>query len=112
MSSSISAQATRQGPPRLHQRAVNTQKRFSGVKASIKPHYDAHSRKVGHRRLVVLFGHGAAELTRFGLQVDRFLLLFLVQQDLGTQWQRELNYERVENARKIQKRKAEVYLHP
>lgn len=45
------------------------------------------------------------------MQVDRFLLLFLVQQDLGVQWQREMNYDRVDNARSIQKKKAQVSSH-
>lgn len=40
--------------------------------------------------------------------IDRYLMLFLVQQDLGVQLQRAMNTERYDLVQQVQKRKAEV----
>ena len=40
--------------------------------------------------------------------IDRYLMLFLVQQDLGVQLQRAMNAERYDLVQEVQKRKSEV----
>lgn len=106
------AQAARQGIPRLNLRSQKRHVRFSGAKAAVKPQFAAHSRMVGRPSYSWRCrGCFDTRLTWCTLQVDRFLLLFLVQQDLGEQWQRAMNYEQVDVARQIQKRKGEVSSH-
>jgi hypothetical protein len=63
------------------------------------------------RRNVRALCQGSKSFFRgYSHMVDRFLLLFLVQQDLGVQLQRAINYEQSMVAKEIQKRKAEVNL--
>lgn len=50
----------------------------------------------------------AAPYKAYSQVIDRYLMLFLVQQDLGVQLQRAMNSERYDLVQEVQKRKAEV----
>eukprot|EP00892_Ulva_mutabilis_P012219 jgi/Ulvmu1/936/UM102_0019.1 len=50
----------------------------------------------------------AAPYKAYSQVIDRYLMLFLVQQDLGVQLQRAMNAERYDLVQEVQKRKSEI----